>query len=119
MTQLATRPKILTRQVVTDDVYVHAGGTRLHYQVAGPLDAPPLVLLHGIGGCVNWWDGNLPVFTQHFRTYALDLPGFGHSWRMRRFYSIERLADYVRAWLDITGLERINLLGHSLGGQVA
>lgn len=119
MTELATRAKIVTRQVVTEDVYVHTGGTRLHYQVAGPLDAPPLVLLHGIGGCVNWWDGILPVVTRHFRTYALDLPGFGHSWRLRRLYSIERLAEYVRVWLDITGLERISLLGHSLGGQVA
>jgi pimeloyl-ACP methyl ester carboxylesterase len=119
MTQLASKPNTVVETLKTEHIYVHAHGTRLHYQVAGPHDAPPLVLLHGIGGCVNWWDNNLPAFTRHFRTYALDLPGFGHSWRLPGLYSIEKLADYVRAWLDITGLERISLLGHSLGGQTA
>ncbi len=119
MTEVATKPKAVIERIETEKVFIHAGGTRLHYQVAGPVNAPPLVLIHGIGGSVNWWENNLPAFTQHFRTYALDLPGFGRSWRMRRVYSIERLADYVRQWLDLVGLERVALLGHSLGGQVA
>jgi pimeloyl-ACP methyl ester carboxylesterase len=119
MAQILTRPKLFTRQVVTEHVYVQAHGTKLHYQVAGPEDAPPLVLLHGIGGCVNWWDGVLPALTPYFRTYALDLPGFGRSWRMSGFYSIDHLADYLGQWLKLVGLEKVTLLGHSLGGQVA
>ena len=38
----------------TEDVYIYRNGHRLHYQVAGAPDAPALVLLHGIGGNVNW-----------------------------------------------------------------
>ncbi len=102
-----------------EDIYVHSGGTKLHYRVGGQLSKPPLVLLHGIGGSVNWWDKNLPALTPHFRTYALDLPGFGLSWRSRQPYSIDRLAIFLKEWLDYTGLEKISLLGHSMGGQVA
>lgn len=103
----------------TEDVYIYRQGHRLHYQVAGPLDAPTLVLLHGIGGNVNWWQMNMPTFSQHFRTYALDLPGFGRSWRLRKPFSIDEGAIYLHDWLDFLGLEKVNLLGHSMGGQIA
>lgn len=103
----------------TEDVYIYRQGHRLHYQVSGPLDAPALVLLHGIGGNVNWWQHNMPAFSRHFRTYALDLPGFGYSWRLRRPFSIEEGAAYLGDWLDFSGLERVNLLGHSMGGHIA
>ena len=102
-----------------EDVYVLLDGQRIHYKVAGPLDAPPLVLLHGIGGSVNWWKRNLPVLSQYFRTYALDLPGFGYSWRLREGYSIGKAAEFLKRWLDFMGLEKINLMGHSMGGQIA
>ncbi len=117
MAEVATRNS--TKLFPSEDVYIHANGTRLHYQAAGASGAQPLVLLHGIGGCVNWWTQTLPVLNPYFRTYALDLPGFGYSWRMRHLYSIEKLADYVRDWLDLMHLDQIYLLGHSLGGQVA
>ncbi len=102
-----------------EHVYIYRDGLRLHYQVAGPLDAPPLVLLHGVGGNVNWWQENFGEFSRHFRTYALDLPGFGKTWRLRQPDSIEAKAAFVRGWLDWMGLGKVNLLGHSMGGQVA
>jgi len=119
MSKVIVKTSKVAEAVAREEVYIQAQGTRLHYQVAGPLDAPPLVLLHGIGGCVNWWDKNLPALSGHFRTYALDLPGFGRSWRLRGRYSIGRLAEYVRLWLDLVGLTQVDLLGHSLGGQIA
>ena len=102
-----------------EQVYLYRGGQRIHYQVVGPVNAPPLVLLHGIGGSVNWWQENLPAFGQCYRTYALDLPGFGQSWRLNGPVTIERLADFVQGWLETLGIERTHLLGHSMGGQVA
>lgn len=103
----------------TEDVFIYRQGHRLHYQVAGPVDAPPLVLLHGIGGNVNWWQMNMPAFSPYFRTYALDLPGFGFSWRLRKNFSIDEGAAFLRDWLDFLGLEKVNLLGHSMGGHIA
>jgi pimeloyl-ACP methyl ester carboxylesterase len=102
-----------------EDVYIYRHGHRLHYQVAGPPDAPALVLLHGIGGNVNWWQMNMPAFSRHFRTFALDLPGFGFSWRLRKAFSIDEGAAYLRDWLDFLGLEQVNVLGHSMGGHIA
>ncbi len=102
-----------------EHVYMYKDGLRVHYQVAGPLDAPPLILLHGIGGCVNWWQENFGAFSQHFRTYALDLPGFGQTWRLREAVTIEAKAAFVRRWMGWLGLERAAFLGHSMGGQIA
>jgi pimeloyl-ACP methyl ester carboxylesterase len=119
MAELATKLKAPPERVAVEDVYIHARGMRIHYQVAGPVDAPPLVLVHGIGGSATWWDKNIPAFAAHFRTYSLDLPGFGQSWRLRQRYTIKLLSDYLRDWLNLVGLERVYLLGHSLGGQIA
>lgn len=118
-TKIARLLPTTKKQFVTEHVYIYIGGSRLHYQVAGPLDAPPLVLIHGIGGNVNWWQENLPDFSQHFRTYALDLPGFGYSWRPKHPLSIESQAEFVKRWLDLLDLPKVSLVGHSMGGQIA
>jgi pimeloyl-ACP methyl ester carboxylesterase len=102
-----------------EHVYLYVDGMRVHYQVAGPVDAPPLILLHGIGGNVNWWQENMGAFSQHFRTYALDLPGFGQTWRLRQRVTIEAKAAFVQRWMGWLGIERASFLGHSMGGQVA
>ncbi len=102
-----------------EHIYQLINGRRVHYQVAGPPQAPALILLHGIGGSVNWWRENLAAFSRYFRTYALDMPGFGQSWRLTGPVTIEKLAEFVHQWLLSLGRERVYLLGHSMGGQVA
>src|SRR4051794_25748471 len=91
----------------------------LHYHEAG--DGPPLLLLHGSGPGVSAWAnfrGNLPVFAAHFRTLALDMPGFGKS------YSSEgnpmmSAPPAVIDFLDGLGLGSIPILGNSMGGNIA
>ncbi|HEX2912185.1 MAG TPA: alpha/beta fold hydrolase [Chloroflexia bacterium] len=117
--QQITDTALTSEPFQAEHVYMHTGGTRIHYQVAGPHEAPVLILLHGIGGCVNWWRENLPVFSRYFRTYALDLPGFGHSWRLRGPVTIEAKTHFVKHWMDAIGIERAHVLGHSMGGQIA
>jgi pimeloyl-ACP methyl ester carboxylesterase len=92
---------------------------KIHYQVCGALTAPPLVLLHGLGGSTNWWRANLSEFSQHYRTYALDLPGFGRSKRLPGFYNIDRAVEFVLTWLELLALKPLCLLGHSMGGEIA
>lgn len=111
--------KYVTKSDPPEDVYYLVNGLRVHCQIAGRVSAPPLVLLHGIGGSINWWRRNLPILSQHFRTYALDLPGFGYSWRFRKGYTINGTAEFIRDWLDFAGLDKVYLLGHSMGGQIA
>lgn len=94
------------------------GGIRLAYQVSGPPDAPPLVLLHALGEDASDWDVVAPVLARSRRVYALDLRGHGRSDRPGE-YSLELMRADVLALLDELALERVDLVGHSMGGVVA
>jgi pimeloyl-ACP methyl ester carboxylesterase len=95
-----------------------AGGVRLAYRAWGPPGAPPLVLLHGLGEGAADWDGVAPAIARHWRVYAPDLRGHGRSdWPGD--YSVELMVADVLGFLDALGLDRVDLIGHSMGGLVA
>ena len=77
-----------------------------------------LVLLHGMSGSSRWWSRNVPALAEHFRTCAVDLPGFGAS-RGARWLGLDAGADWLVRWMDGEGLGRAHVAGHSLGGAVA
>jgi pimeloyl-ACP methyl ester carboxylesterase len=90
--------------------------TSLFHTVQG--NGEPLVLIHGLAGSSRWWARNIDALATHFRTYTVDLAGFGSSRRLRRF----RLDDAVTLlieWLDRNGIERASFAGHSMGGLIA
>jgi pimeloyl-ACP methyl ester carboxylesterase len=91
----------------------------LHYHEAG--DGPPLVLLHGSGPGVSGWANyrdNLPSFAPHFRSLVLDLPGFGKSYEPEENPTLHG-PEAVIALLDGLGLDRVAIIGNSLGGGIA
>jgi pimeloyl-ACP methyl ester carboxylesterase len=91
----------------------------LHYHEAG--DGPPLVLLHGSGpGASGWanYQGNLPTFAARFRCLVPDLPGFGRSYKPADNPAVHG-PDAVVAFLDGLGLDRVAIIGNSLGGGIA
>jgi 3-oxoadipate enol-lactonase len=91
---------------------------RLAYEVSGPPDAPPLVLLHGLGDRGASWAPVLDALAARHRVYALDLRGHGDSdWPGT--YSFELMAADVIGLLDQLGLTAVTLTGHSMGGAVA
>src|SRR5215211_8352907 len=90
--------------------------TSLAYEVAG--SGPPLILLHGLSGSGRWWARNVPAFADSFRTYTVDLPGFGES-RGVRWSRLDDIADRLADWLVDKGLSQAHVAGHSLGGAVA
>ena len=92
-----------------------ARGTLAH-EVVG--SGSPLILLHGLSGSGRWWGRNIGAFARHFRTYTVDLPGFGEN-RAVRWSRLDDTADWLTAWMDDEGLERASIAGHSLGGAVA
>ena len=92
---------------------------QLHYHEAG--DGPPLLLLHGSGPGVSAWSNfgeNLPAFAAHFRTIALDFPGFGISHSCED-NPLMAAPGAVTDLLDALGLESVSILGNSMGGNVA
>ena len=104
-----------------------AGDVSLHYHEAGsPTDLGgglPLVMLHGGGPGASAWSNFgrcLEPFAADFRVLLVDQPGFGGSDKPPiegHFFTYA--ADKLAAFLDELGLERVHLLGNSLGGGTA
>lgn len=103
------------------------GGVSINYYEAGDVTEVggglPLVMLHGGGpGASSWsnFGSALPGFAQSFRTLLVDQPGFGESDKpdvTGNYY--RHAADHVVGLLDVLGIDRVHLLGNSLGGGTA
>src|ERR1700750_2584898 len=80
-------------------------------------------MLHGGGPGASAWSNfgsALPGFAEHFRTLLVDQPGFGASDKPEVVGNYYRhAADHVVRLLDELGIDRIHLLGNSLGGGTA
>lgn len=96
--------------------FVPSGGRRLYVQVQG--DGPPLLLLHGAGSnAATWWQ-QLPAFTVRHRCVSMDLRCFGRSAAPMDEFRHELFVADVVAVLDHLGLDRVAVVGQSLGGMV-
>lgn len=99
---------------------VEADGTRAWVEEAGPVDGPPIVLVHGFGGSAWSWRETVPALAEAgYRVVALDLANFGlsdKSWD--RDTSHARQADLVAAVLDELGIDGATIVGHSMGANV-
>lgn len=91
---------------------------RLAYRSWGDPDAPPAVLLHGLGGDGSTWDDVAPALAAGRRIHAYDARGHGRSDHPGT-YSFELMRDDLLGFLDELGLQRADLLGHSMGGVVS
>jgi len=104
-----------------EDKIIDVDGVAIHCLVAGPVNAPHVVFVHGLGGSLATWSLNMPAFAERFRICALDLVGAGDSDKPITDYSVNSLAIFLARFLDALGTDwqRVNLVGHSLGGAVA
>ncbi len=93
-----------------------AAQNQLHFQGVG--EGPPLLLLHGLFDSLHTWDALVPLLSTSFKTYAIDLPGFGKSplppaWTQ----SISQTVDAVEPFLNRP--EKVSLVGNSMGAGIA
>jgi pimeloyl-ACP methyl ester carboxylesterase len=81
---------------------------------------PPLVALHGLGGTKGSFIPTVAALSGSFRVIAVDLPGFGDSDKpIAASYDAPFFARAVIALLDALELDRVHLVGNSLGGRIA
>lgn len=91
-------------------------GKRVHYQVAG--QGPPIICVHGLSGSMFWWIRNVPHLAQAYRVYVVDLPGFGSMRFPRSRFVLEEAASWLLQWMEVVGIQRAHLIGHSMGGYI-
>ncbi|MFQ6059660.1 MAG: alpha/beta fold hydrolase [Anaerolineae bacterium] len=99
------------------DLYCFVNGIKTRYWVCG--DGPPVVLIHGLGASVEFWERNMAALGERFRVYALDLVGFGRTDKPNLEPSLEMAVRHVIGFLDAQGVERASLVGNSMGGLIA
>jgi pyruvate dehydrogenase E2 component (dihydrolipoyllysine-residue acetyltransferase) len=99
---------------------VDVDGRQLSYAVLGDTEAgnDPVLFVHGYGGDKNSWLFVQEPIAADRVTYALDLPGHGASSKDVGDGTIQTLAHAVLGFLDTLGVNRVHLVGHSMGGAV-
>ena len=98
---------------------VFVGDREFFLREAGPLDGPPLVLIHGLGNnsLENWYE--LIKRLQHrYRIVAVDMRNHGKSDKPRERFEIGQMADEVAAMMDAAGIDRATVAGFSMGGMI-
>jgi pimeloyl-ACP methyl ester carboxylesterase len=92
-------------------------GYRRAYRIAG--SGPAILLIHGIGDNSTTWSRVQSTLAQRFTVIAPDLLGHGKSDKPRADYSVAAYANGMRDLLSVLDIERVTVVGHSLGGGVA
>ena len=78
----------------------------------------PLVLVHGFMGGSAQWDAQIEGLSSSDQIIAFDLPGFGKNNHLPAINTISGFAEWVISELRKIGVQRYNLLGHSMGGMI-
>ncbi len=92
-------------------------GYRRAFRVAGT--GPAILLIHGIGDNSTTWSTVQAKLAQRFKVIAPDLLGHGRSDKPRADYSVAAYANGMRDLVSVLDLDRVTVVGHSLGGGVA
>lgn len=79
----------------------------------------PLVFIHGYGAMWQHWNRNIPIFEKDYKVYALDLLGFGESEKPNTQYGLDLWAKEIWAFMRFKKLEKVRLVGHSMGGAAS
>ena len=89
---------------------------KLHHRILG--EGQPLVILHGLFGNSDNWQTHARRLSDYFQVILVDQRNHGHSdWNDEMSYDL--MAEDLQELVTELGLERILLLGHSMGGKTA
>src|SRR5687768_7548379 len=97
---------------------IQANGIRLYYELAGPADAPTVMLSNSLGTRLEMWEPQAHALAERYRVLRYDSRGHGRSDAPDGPYTIDMLADDALGLLDALGIERVHFCGLSKGGMV-
>jgi len=90
---------------------------QLHYIEQG--QGQPLILLHGNGESSDYFEHQIPFFSNEYHVIAIDTRGHGESPRGEKPFTIKQFAGDLKDFLDAKDIEKAILLGFSDGGNIA
>lgn len=91
----------------------------LAYSDEGDQHKQTIIFIHGLGSYLPAWKKNTEVLSERYRCISIDLPGYGHSSKGNHEYSMTFFADVIYEFIQKKELGKVNIAGHSMGGQIA
>ncbi len=118
---LAASPLAVAQTIKKDAArksgYAPVNGLKLYYEVHGT--GEPLILLHGGVGATEMFDEIMPLLSQSRQVIAVDLQAHGRTADINRPLSYEAMADDVAALIQYLKFDKADVMGYSVGGEVA
>ena len=90
---------------------------KINYNVSG--EGKDVLVMHGWGACADAVRPIAAALEKNFRVWTLDLPGFGKSDVPPENWDVYSYADFMKQFIDETGIKTPVLIGHSFGGRLA
>lgn len=91
----------------------------IRYIDVGGQSNTALVLVHGLGNSLYFWNGVVPLLREEYRVVALDIPGYGKSEVPSAGFALEPVVAQIHSLLDELDVRAPVVVGHSMGGLVA
>ena len=95
---------------------IKANGIDIHYEIAG--EGPWITMSHSLACNLHMWDPQMPVLTRQYKVLRYDTRGHGQSSAPPSEYTLEQLADDVKALLDALNIKQTHWAGLSMGGMI-
>lgn len=92
-------------------------GGLVHYEAFGR--GAPVLFIHGWLGSWRYWMPTMEVISDKYRTYALDLWGFGDSDKSKQRFTVSDHVALLNNFMDNMGIRESPIIGHALGATVA
>ena len=93
-----------------------ANGIEIAYTDEG--QGQTIIFVHGLGSYLPAYDKLIPELSKNYRCIAIDLPGYGKSSKAPHDGSMSFYADIIHQFAQKLNLDKFNLAGHSMGGQI-
>ena len=97
-------------------------GFNIRYDEYGKGNPRHILFIHGLGSSSIVWRDIPQALSEQFHTICVDLIGFGGSDKPVLNYTISYFSQFVKSFLrqiGINDLDKITIIGHSLGGYIA
>ena len=108
-------------EALPEDRYIDVGDVTTRYWMAGE-EGSVVLLLHGVGCHVEFWEKNIAALAQEHRVFAVDIVGFGRTDKPDGFYSSEQMAymaEFILDFMTAMDVTTASLVGNSMGGGVS